>query len=205
MDSARAKRPAFVKQKVKVTYLTHHSLPEILKTVSTLPRDTVVLYTSMFQDAQGKTTIPRDVMAQLANVSAAPVYSFDENFMGLGIVGGAVTNFDRNAQQVGKLIARILAGENPDKIAVESPRSTPPTVDWRQLKRWGLNEQLLSPDTIVLFRQPTLWEEYRWQILGVAVLLVMESLLVIALWLQQRRRKRAELSYRATMLRAGTR
>ena len=30
-------------EKVKVTYLTHHSLPEILKTVSTLPRDTVVL------------------------------------------------------------------------------------------------------------------------------------------------------------------
>ena len=181
-------------EKVKVTYLTHHSLPEILKTVSTLPRDTVVLYTSMFQDAEGKTTIPRDVMAQLANVSAAPVYGFDENFMGLGIVGGAMTNFDRNAQQVGKLIARILAGENPDEIAVEFPRSTPLTVDWRQLKHWGLNEQLLSPDTIVLFRQPTLWQEYRWQILGFAVLLLIESLLVIALWLQQRRRKRAELA-----------
>ena len=62
------------------------------------------------------------------------------------------------------------------------------------MKHWGLNEQLLSPDTIVLFRQPTLWQEYRWQILGVAVLLVIESLLVIALWLQQRRRKRAELA-----------
>ena len=45
--------------------------------------------------------------------------------MGLGIVGGAMTNFDRNAQQVGKLIARILAGENPDKIAVEFPRVDP--------------------------------------------------------------------------------
>ena len=192
-------------EKVKVTYLTHHSLPEILKTVSTLPRDTVVLYTSMFQDAEGKTTIPRDVMAQLANVSAAPVYGFDENFIGLGIVGGAMTNFDRNAQQVGKLIARILAGENPDEIAVEFPRSTPLTVDWRQLKHWGLNEQLLSPDTIVLFRQPTLWQEYRWQILGCCRSSRHREFACDRSLAAAATEKARRVSCRATMLGAGTR
>ena len=177
---------------VKVTYLTNHSLPEILKTVSTLPRDTVVLYTSMFQDADGQTTIPRDVIIQLASVSAAPVYGFYESFMGLGIVGGSMTNFDRNAQRIGKLIARILAGENPDEIPVEFSAPTIPSVDWRQLKRWGLNEELLAPDTIVLFRKPALWQEYRWHILGVEAVIIIESILVIALLVQRRRRKRAE-------------
>ena len=177
---------------IKVTYLTKHSLPEILTTVSTLPEDTVVLYTSMFQDGAGRTTIPRDVITQLASVSAAPVYGFYESFIGSGIVGGVVTNFDRNVRRIGKLIARILAGEDPDEIAVEPPEPTLPTVDWRQLKRWGLNEKLLPPDTIVLFRQPPLWQEYRWEILGIAAVLVIESLLVIALLVQRRRRKRAE-------------
>ena len=178
--------------RVKVTYLTNHSLSEILKTVSTLPEDTVVLYTSMFQDAAGRTTIPREVIIQLASVSSAPVYGFYGSVMGLGIVGGAITKFDRNAQRIGKLVARILAGESPDKIPVEPPAPTIPSVDWRQLKRWGLNEELLPPDTIVLFRKPALWQEYRWHILGVAAVIVIESILVIALLVQRRRRKRAE-------------
>ncbi len=181
-----------LKGQAKITYLTNHSLPEILKTVSNLPGNTVVLYTSMFQDAAGRTTIPRDVLTQLTSVSAAPVYSFFESFMGLGIVGGAMTNFDDNAQRVGKLVARILAGEDPDKIRVEPPVPTIPTVDWRQIKRWGLNEKFLPPDTIVQFRRPTLWEEYHRQILGVAALFVLETLLVVALLVQHRRRKRAE-------------
>ena len=96
-------------------------------------------------------------------------------------------------QRIGKLIARILAGENPDEIPVERPSApTIPSVDWRQLKRWGLNEEFLPPDTIVLFRQPPLWQEYRWHILGVAAVIVIESILVIALLVQRRRRKRAE-------------
>jgi len=181
-----------LKGQAKITYLTNHSLPEILKTVSNLPGNTVVLYTSMFQDAAGRTTIPRDVLTQLTSVSAAPVYSFFESFMGLGIVGGAMTNFDNIVQRVGKLVARILAGEDPDKIRVEPPAPTIPTVDWRQLKRWGLNEKFLPPDTIVQFRRPTLWEEYHRQILGVAALFVLETLLVVALLVQHRRRKRAE-------------
>src|SRR5436309_984135 len=178
--------------RVKVTYLTNHSLPQILNAVSTLPQDTLVLYTSMFEDAAGRTTIPRDVIIQLASVSAAPVYGFYESFIGLGIVGGAVTNFDRNAQRVGKLVARILAGENPDDIPIELSPPALPTVDWRQLKHWGLNEKLLPPDTVVLFRQPTLWQEYRWHIFAVAAVLVVESLLVVALLMQRRRRKLAE-------------
>jgi PAS domain S-box-containing protein len=178
--------------RLDVNYLTNHSLAEILNRVSALPKDAIVLYTSMFQDGAGQTTIPGDVMAQLATVSAAPVYGFYGNFMGLGMLGGAITDFDGDARQVGKLVSRILAGENPAELAVQPPMPSKATVDWRQLKRWGLSERALPPDVVVLFRQAPLWREYRWLILGVAAVLGIETLLIFALVLQRRRRKRAE-------------
>ena len=186
--------------RVELTDLTHHSLAEILATVRTLPRNSIVLYTPMFEDGTGRTIIPRDAAIQLTRASAAPVYSFYERFMGLGIVGGALTNFDANAQRLGKLVARILAGENADSIPVEPPAPAVMTLDWRQLKRWGLDEAVAPRDAVILYRQAPLWLEYRWQILGVAAVLVAESVLICALLLQRRRRKRAELVTEAQYL-----
>ena len=135
----RALRP--FEDHVQLTYLTQHTVSEILTTVSSLPKDSIVLYVSMFEDATGRTTISGDIAAQLASRSTAPVYSFYERFMGTGIVGGSLTDFDNNAQRLGKLLGLILAGKNPDEIPVAPPASTVPTVDWRQLVRWGLTRR----------------------------------------------------------------
>jgi PAS domain S-box-containing protein len=194
----RALRP--FEARVQITYLTQHTVSEILSAVSSLPKDSIVLYLSMFEDAAGQTTISGDIAAQLARRSAAPVYSFYERFMGMGIVGGSLTDFDNNAQRLGKLLALILAGTNPDEIPLAPPAANLPTVDWRQLARWGFDEARLPPGTVVLFRQATLWQVYRWQIVGAATIIAIETLLIVALLAQRRRRKRAESAMTAQNL-----
>ena len=37
--------------------------------------------------------------------------------------------------------------------------------DWCQLKRWGIDVDRLLPGSEVLFRVPSLFEEFRWQII----------------------------------------
>jgi two-component system, NarL family, sensor kinase len=66
--------------------------------------------------------------------------------------------------------------------------------DWRALQRWGLKERDLPPGSIVLYRQPSLWEQYKWQVVGAASLLVLESILILTLLANLRRRRRAERS-----------
>jgi hypothetical protein len=65
-------------------------------------------------------------------------------------------------------------------------------VDWRQLQRWGLSEDRLPPNTEVLFRPPSLWERYRVEILAVLGLVVVESLLIALLLVEQKRRVSAQ-------------
>ena len=66
-------------------------------------------------------------------------------------------------------------------------------VDWRQLRRWGINENLLPPGTIVAFRQPSFWESYHWYIVAVGAAVAVQSALIIALLSQRARRRRAEI------------
>jgi signal transduction histidine kinase len=72
-----------------------------------------------------------------------------------------------------------------------------PYVDWRQLQRWSIPEERLPIDAVVLFREPTLWDRYRYQLIGVAVLVVSQTGLIVLLLLQRRRRRAAELGLAA--------
>ena len=65
--------------------------------------------------------------------------------------------------------------------------------DWRELKRWHIRQSDLPPGSTVLFRELTAWERYRWQILIIATVLVLEAALIVGLLHDRRRRRRAEI------------
>jgi len=60
--------------------------------------------------------------------------------------------------------------------------------DWPALRRWGLKESNLPPGSLVLHRQPKVWELYGWYIVGSIVLLLFQTLLIFGLLRQRARR-----------------
>src|SRR5262249_9122422 len=64
--------------------------------------------------------------------------------------------------------------------------------DWRQLKRWGIDEAKLPPGSDVRYREPTFWDLYRWHIIGVLSLCAIQAVLILGLLVQGTRRRRAE-------------
>jgi signal transduction histidine kinase len=65
-------------------------------------------------------------------------------------------------------------------------------VDWRELRRWGISEALLPPGTLVAYRQPSVWDRYKFYIMGSLALLMAQSVLIAGLLVQQTRRRQAE-------------
>ncbi len=59
---------------------------------------------------------------------------------------------------------RILAGEKAAAITTPVLQYGPAKYDWRQLQRWRISESRLPPGSEIYFREPTLWDRYRWQI-----------------------------------------
>jgi PAS domain S-box-containing protein len=64
--------------------------------------------------------------------------------------------------------------------------------DWRQLQRWKVPEDKLPSDSRVDFKEFSIWDLYKWKLIGGSCFLVLQSLLVIALLFNSTRRKKAE-------------
>ena len=65
-------------------------------------------------------------------------------------------------------------------------------VDWRELERWGLDERRLPAGSVVLFREPSVWERHRWPILAAVALLLLQSALIAALLVHRALRRRVQ-------------
>ncbi len=182
---------------LEVVSLHGIGLEEQLEHLAHLPEDSVVVFTSYRADPEGRSTVARDVFRRLAQASNSPVYGASESFLGIGIVGGDVIRYGPLAEHAAGLTARILRGEKASEIAPEEMASTQLMFDWRQLKRWGIDEDHLPPGSVVVHREQTLWSQYRGRILLLFLALVVQTAAIVALLRERRTRRAREEELRA--------
>jgi PAS domain S-box-containing protein len=182
--------------RVAFAYLSGLPLEEVLKRVTNLPRETIILYLTMFEDGLGRKFLPMDALARIAPVANAPIYGLVEGELDRGVVGGSVLSFTLAGRESAELALRVLRGERPGDIPIVEGKATLPMVDWRQLQRWGIDARRLPPGTIVRHKPPSPWELHKWQILGVISLCVIQAGLIVGLLINRARRERAERDLR---------
>jgi hypothetical protein len=84
---------------------------------------------------------------------------------------------------------RILGGERAGDIKVPATGFAAPKFDWREMRRWGISESRLMPGSEIYFREPTVWDQYRAQILMVCAVILLQSALISWLLYQRWRRR----------------
>jgi signal transduction histidine kinase/GAF domain-containing protein len=168
------------------------SKDELLERLRTLPEHTVVVWVVYFRDPQGITYAPREVLTEAQKVSTAPIFGMFDYDIGSGAVGGRVADVSRFADETGTIVARIVDGEPASRIPPVHVGENLVQADWRELQRWDIDPSRLPTDTVVLFREPTVWDEYRWYIIGGIVVVLLEALLILGLLAQRTRRMRTQ-------------
>jgi signal transduction histidine kinase len=112
-------------------------------------------------------------------------------FLSTGIVGGALLNQQVMATNFAELIVHILNGATVENTRPREGSLTP-MVNWRALDRWEISENRLPPNTTVVDRQQSVWDLYKWEIIGAITLCAVEAVLIVALLVHRRYRRRAE-------------
>ena len=194
---------AVVKEAIKpyeerfdISYHTDLSLPDLLDRVSHLTDHTIVLMATLTQDGNGTLYVSAaESGPMLAGASNAPVFSFFDPFLNHGIVGGDLSDFDKQGRAAGNVVLKLLNGERPQDIPIVKDVTTY-MFDWKALKRWGMKESNLPPGSIVINRQPTFWELYKWYVISGIALVLAETALILGLLWQRRRRAAAERELR---------
>jgi PAS domain S-box-containing protein len=165
---------------------------QLFEKVIALPPHTVVLFHLALQEFGQPPLAGFDLLDAIAE--RFPTFSAWENFcMNHGCIGGVYQENTDTIELTASEAARVLSGEPIDKIPVGHVTGFQPHVDWRALQRWHIPESALPPGTQVLFREPTLWEQGRKYFLAAFAVIVLQSLLIFALFWQRARRRKAEI------------
>lgn len=187
-------RQAFeeVKWSLEWIDLTGLSMKELLKRVSQLPAATAVLFVTMGQDGAGNRFVSAEAQRMVSKTANAPLYNFIDSAFGYGSVGGCMTSLEANGRKAAELVLRVISGEKAGAIEPVVMRDNPYMFDWREMKRWGIDESALPAGSIVRFKELSFWETYKWWITGILSFFVVQSVLIAVLSINLSRRKRAE-------------
>src|SRR5204863_1709289 len=126
------------------------------------------VFITAYDNTTGKPLIPVQIVEALAKVATAPIYGPSDTYLGQGVVGGYMDSFELMGVSAADVALDVLSGKTPASIAPQLSLNRRYLIDARQLERWHLSEANLPPNTVVSFKQPTLWEEHRNLVLAAA-------------------------------------
>lgn len=188
---ARNECAAF-RDRVRIEFLAGLPTTEVLRRLSELGPDAIVFTPGILTDGEGRDWIPAQSAEAMAAVSGAPVYGPYSTWIGTGVVGGFMPSFEAMGRQSGEIVNALLAGADP--ASLQLPEVVPQAlhVDWRQVRRWGIDENAIPGDAVVHFKPPTLLEAHRNGVVLATVVVVLQAALIVGLLVERRRRRSAE-------------
>jgi signal transduction histidine kinase len=191
----------FARFRDRVTFLwsDEMNVPEIFQRCANLPENSAIVFLSFGVDAQGGSYADEPVLAQLSATASSPLFAAQSPLLGHGIVGGTMVEIGDLGRSAAEATSRILNGTPPERLRVAPRTASVSLFDWRELRRWGIAESRLPPGSVVRYRGPTLWEQYRLEVLGTAAALLLQTFLITWLLVERRARRRAEVASRRNL------
>jgi signal transduction histidine kinase len=186
--------------RVNITWFNDLTLGEMLKRAATMPPQSVIFWFLLSEDAAGVPYSEDRALEAMRQVAVVPIFGMGDYQLGRGIVGGPLMQTSVLGREAAEAGLRILGGEMGGGITPPLVGFGAPVYDWRELQRWKIEEALLPPGSIVQFRQPTVWHQYRSQIIGALAIGLFQAALIAGLLFERQARKReAEQAGKARM------
>lgn len=182
------------------TYYDDWTNEELFERVESLSDDWVGIILDVTTDSQGKvnynnpkfserlsskTNVPIFLTSRPPGDTDWSIYSWD------GIGGGMIIASD-HGEAVGKIALRVLNGENIDSIPVIRYSPQRLEVDYRQLKKFGMDEDLLPPNTHIINAPNRFFQIHRTRLIVAGSIILVLILIIMVLSINILQRRRAE-------------
>lgn len=177
---------------VEFELLNNLSYEDMIELIKGASDDSVILYFQWYSDINGKSFIPVDVVKTICQEAKVPVYGASAQYLGSGVIGGYVGSQELVGQTAGDVVLDMLNGKNLSVNQVVYAKSRVYTFDWKKLKEWGIDEDKLPSDSIIINRDMSVWQLYKRYIIGVFFLVTVQAILIFILLIHRRKRRKAE-------------
>lgn len=185
---------------IEVRRLSPHetSLEEFGRRLEALPPDSIVLLSAFSHDGLNRQLSMVESVRFTAAHCGVPIYGFNKNALGYGIVGVKLNDGYYQGRAAGEIAASILDGAAAASIPIRSDAGQPFQFDGAQLERWRINDHQLPSGSVVYARRPSLYAQYRTAIIAGSVFITAQSVAIVLLLFQRSRRRRAEIALAAS-------
>ena len=168
-------------------------MADLLERVAHMPAHTVLFLFSTPVDAAGRAFQPMRACELVAAAANRPLFSLQRHELGCGITGGLLQDMEVAGRVLGERALVILDGELTAGAIVPAEQYSALVFDARQLQRWHIDERRLPAGSTLQFQEPSLWRDYRAQVVAISGIAVLQTVLLAWLLFEQRRRRRAEV------------
>lgn len=165
------------------------SLEELFQQVSELPTDTVILLLAIHKDKLGKYFSFQEHLPVLSKKSKVPIYGmWGALLIGNGVVGGMMNDPYEHGFNTGKMALEILSGTPISQLKIKTSAIYKPRFDYNQLQRFGLEQDSL-PDNSIILNQPTsIYQKNKLLINAVTLVFIVLVFLITSLLINIRQR-----------------
>lgn len=177
---------------VKFDYLLNINTGELQRALQQLPQKSVVFYLSFIRDKSQKVFSVKESMKFIAKNSTVPVYctwGFQPN---TGVIGGNILNGFTQGEMSAQMAMKLLHNEDIASIPSIQKASLTYMFDYRPMRRFNIDTDMIPKDSVLYNKPFSVYEEYRWQILGVVIFVIIQTLLIFALVINIMKRRQGE-------------
>ncbi|MBB6521313.1 hypothetical protein [Pseudoteredinibacter isoporae] len=172
---------------VNFHYLIDVPFDELIDRVSELSNESIIYYALIYNTGDKKIT-PYKGAQLLSKYANRPIFSHWDSLIGSGIIGGYLISGEALGIAIYQNINAFLSSESlmsiqSDKIAKKH------IYDWHQTVRWNINLNNISEGFIIRNKPPTLYEQFKVQVIGAALIFITLILLTGSLIISNTRRK----------------
>ena len=154
---------------------------DILKTVRSLDKNSIVFFTSYYSDVNGRIIEFSKASRAISANSVVPIYHEYDFGLNNGAIGGAMLSGRLLGNETAKLATRIINDEKVEQIPFVSPQATRRVFDYEQLKRFNIPLSQL-PNSVEVINKPfSFFETYK--MLVINVLLIFFGLIIFIILL----------------------
>jgi signal transduction histidine kinase len=183
---------------LNVIDLVGQKMADVRKRVAELPERSAIIYTAVFSDGEGTFYSPSTALGIIAQRANRPIVVGAEPLLAAGGIGGYALVASEIGADAAGLALRVLDGERAGDVPPVT-REAKPLFNWNQMQRWEVSESSLPEGSQVRLREPTFFEQYRWQSLAIFAALFIQAGLILFLLHERHLRRDAEIESRTRM------
>lgn len=169
---------------------SEYTLEEYGKLLSQISDDSILIYMSSFQDADGKFYTIADSTRYIVAHAKVPVYRNSVGGIGEGLIGGKIVSYEESGFEAASMIVDILNGKDIADIPVVTKGASQYTFDYQVLKKYGIDPSLAPADAVIVNKELTIFEAYKSILVPVLAFVLVCLIVLLAAMVDNLRRRR---------------